>query len=415
MKAYLDRFKAWLQTVQSEHDSVIDEAQMLNMHRLRWMAFVVVPLGLVLGCVYWVGADGSTPSVVAGSRAHAWADFSMAGVIALLGLGAQHVIKQGRTTPLAPVLTLLAAGFTLVITIVASTIDQSYLSGITAFLFGSITIGAVPLMRPRLALCIFLGAYGLLYYALALTQQDPVLLHIGRVTGLAAVFLSFGVSVVLWRQATANILLHRALKNINDALKNSNEALAAKEGELVVLAQHDGLTGLYNRRAFTQLAENELARASRYPCDTSVIMADIDFFKKVNDTYGHPVGDEVLKHLAGFLSAGVRSTDVVARVGGEEFMVLLPQTPVEAAVMLAEKLRILVQDSPIQLGELQISITVSFGVTGIAAGQSGTVDELYTAADNALYDAKHQGRNRVVVCAMGHPPEAPVVPAASRP
>lgn len=83
--------------------------------------------------------------------------------------------------------------------------------------------------------------------------------------------------------------------------------------------------------------------------------------------------------------------------------------------MLAEKLRILVQDSPIQLGDLQISITVSFGVTGITAGQSGTVDELYTAADNALYDAKHQGRNRVVVCAMGHPPEAPVVPAASHP
>lgn len=407
MKAYIDRFKAWLQTIRAEHDSVTDEAQMLNMHRLRWMAFVVVPLGLVLGCAYWVGADGRTPAVAAGSRAHAWADFSMAGVMALLGLGAQHVIRQGRATPVASVLTLLASVFTLLITIVATAIDQAYLSGITAFLFGSITIGAVPLIRPRLALLMFLGAYGLLYYALALTQQDPVLLHIGRITGLAAVFLSFFVSVVLWRQATANILLHRALKSINDALKSSNEALAAKEGELVVLAQRDGLTGLYNRRAFTQLAESELARAHRYPGATSVIMADIDFFKKVNDTYGHPVGDEVLKHLAGLLLAGVRSTDVVARIGGEEFMVMLPQTSVEAAAMLAEKLRILVQDSPLRLGDLQISIAASFGVTGIAAGQAGTVDELYTVADNALYDAKHQGRNRVVVSALGRSPAVP--------
>ncbi len=402
MSEYIDRCQAWFQTTQAEYESVADEALMLNMHRLRWMAFVVAPLGLVLGGGYWLSTTGGPPHEVAWSHAHAWADFSMAGVMALLGLGAHQVLKQGRATPMARVLIVLAIAWTLGITIVIATIDQLFLSDITPFLFGCITIGAVPLMRPRLALLMFLGAYGLLYYALALTQQDPVLLHIGRVTGLAAVFLSFGVSVVLWRQVSANLLR-------NKALRDSNAALAAKQGHPNVRVQHDGLTGLYNRWTFTRLAENELARARRYPCDTSVIMVDIDFFRKINDVHGHPAGDAVLKHMADVLSSSVRRTDVVARVGGEEFIVMLRQTPVEAAVVLAEKLRIRVQDSPTQVGGLQIPMTASFGVAGIAAGQSGTVGELSTAADSALYDAKHQGRNRVMVCAVAHQPSTDTV------
>jgi len=387
--------------VRSEHDSVADAVVMVNMRRLRLMALVVSPLTLVLGASYWLSASGGDPHVVAWSRAHAWSDFSMAGVMALLGLGAHYVLRLGHAVPLARGMILLSIIWTLGNTIVTSTLDQSYSPGITAFLFGSILIGAVPLMRPRRALPVFLGAYVLLYYALTLTQHDLALLRIGRVNGLAAAVLSFFVSVVLWRQSTANILLHMELKNINDALKNSNDALAAKQGELEMLAQHDGLTGLYNRRAFTLLAQEELARARRYPGDTAVIMVDIDFFKKVNDVYGHPAGDEVLRNMANCLSRNVRGSDVVARIGGEEFMVLLPQTSVEEAYLLAEKLRIRVQDSPARVGDLSISITASFGLTGVAAGQSVSVDELYTAADNALYGAKHQGRNRVVICAVG--------------
>lgn len=395
------RFREWLQTVRSEHDSVTDAVVMVNMRRLRLMALVVSPLTLVLGVSYWLSASGADPHVVAWSRGHAWADFSMAGVMALLGLGAHHVLRLGHPVLLARGLILLTTFWTLGNTIVTSTLDQLYSPGITSFLFGSILIGAVPLMRPRRALPVFLGAYVLLYYALALTQHDSALLHIGRVNGLAAAVLSFFVSVVLWRQSTANILLHMELKSINDALKSSNDALAAKQGELEMLAQHDGLTGLYNRRTFTLLAQEELARARRYPCDTAVIMADIDFFKKVNDVYGHPAGDEVLRNMANCLSSNVRGSDVVARIGGEEFMVLLPQTSVEEAYLLAEKLRIRVQESPACVGDLHIPITASFGLTGVAAGQSVSVDELYTAADNALYGAKHQGRNRVVICAVG--------------
>lgn len=232
MRDYLGRFKDWRQSAQAEHDSVSDEALMINMHRLRWMASVVAALTLVLGVSYWLGTTGPTSREVAWGRLHAWADFSMAFVFTLVGWAAHHVIKQGRATPAAQLLVVLTVAWTLGVTIVITTIDQMFLPGITAFLFGSITIGAVPLMRPRLSLPMFLVAYVVLYNALPLTQHDLVLLHLGRVTGLAAVVLSFFVSVVLWRQFTADILLHRALQH-------SNAALTAEQNDLKGQTRHD--------------------------------------------------------------------------------------------------------------------------------------------------------------------------------
>ena len=232
MRDYLGRFKDWRQSTRAEHDSVSDEALMINMHRLRWMACVVAALTLVLGVSYWLGTTGATPREIAWGRSHAWADFSMAFVFTLVGWAAHHVLKQGRATPVAQMLVVLTVGWTLGVTIVTTTVDQMFLPGITAFLFGSITIGAVPLMRPKLSLPVFLIAYVVLYNALSLTQHDPVLLHLGRVTGLAAVVLSCFVSVVLWRHFTADVVLHRALQR-------SNAALTAEQNDLKVQTRHD--------------------------------------------------------------------------------------------------------------------------------------------------------------------------------
>lgn len=231
MRGYLDRLNGWFQSARAEHDSVSDEVLMINMRRLRWMACVVASLTLILGVSYWMGTTGATSRDVTWGRSHAWADFSMAFVFTLVGWAAHHVIQQGRATPVAQALVVLTVGWTLGVTIVTTTVDQMFLPGITAFLFGSITIGAVPLMRPKLSLPVFVGAYVVLYCALPITQHDPVLLQLGRVTGLAAVVLSFFVSVVLWRQSTADILRHRALQR-------SNAALTAEQNDLKARTRH---------------------------------------------------------------------------------------------------------------------------------------------------------------------------------
>ena len=159
-----------------------------------------------------------------------------------------------------------------------------------------------------------------------------------------------------------------------------------QQEELVWLAKRDALTGLFNRGEFLRIADLELKRAQRHGTDTSAIMVDLDLFKNINDSYGHPAGDSVLKHTAACLLGGVRNIDVVARVGGEEFVVLLPQTSQGAALTLAEKLLRLLQQSPARItSDLQVVVTASFGVGTLPAGQEGTVESLYSAASAAAF------------------------------
>ncbi|MDA8163944.1 MAG: GGDEF domain-containing protein [Desulfobacteraceae bacterium] len=157
----------------------------------------------------------------------------------------------------------------------------------------------------------------------------------------------------------------------------------------------DELTGLYNRRYFNERLLDEIERGKRYGEPVSLISCDIDFFKQVNDTFGHPVGDQVLVWLAGLFREGLRKSDVIARYGGEEFMFLLLSTPKEQAREAAEKIRQLVSASAMPHGGGAIRVTISCGVAALGP-DGGSLENLIIRADNALYAAKAQGRNRVV-------------------
>jgi len=168
--------------------------------------------------------------------------------------------------------------------------------------------------------------------------------------------------------------------------------------ELERRAYSDYLTGLANRRHFMELAENELARTLRYERELSILMFDVDHFKRVNDTYGHKVGDLVLMKLAEVCRAALRTIDIVGRIGGEEFAVLLPETGSEQAMEVAERLRAAIAAAQIRLGSgLPLRFTVSFGVASLSEKDSN-VDMLLNQADRGLYRAKSEGRNRVCCC-----------------
>ena len=158
-------------------------------------------------------------------------------------------------------------------------------------------------------------------------------------------------------------------------------------------ARKDALTGISNRRNMLDLLSEEVKRANRYDHPVSTILIDIDHFKKVNDTYGHGVGDKVLVEVARTLGGGLRDTDTVARWGGEEFLISLPHTGIEDAVKVADKLRLAVSGDSVVEGEERIHITISAGVAEYEVGT--TVENLISLADRALYEAKEQGRNRV--------------------
>lgn len=158
----------------------------------------------------------------------------------------------------------------------------------------------------------------------------------------------------------------------------------------------DYLTGLANRRAFFEAAELEIERCQRSPRPLSLIMFDADHFKQVNDRHGHPAGDAVLQHLAGLLATTFRQIDVVARLGGEEFAVLLPSTDLPAAEAAANRLRLAVAAQPVEVDGTLIRYTVSGGVTMLRDSASG-IDALIRQADRALYAAKARGRNCIAV------------------
>ena len=165
-------------------------------------------------------------------------------------------------------------------------------------------------------------------------------------------------------------------------------------------AHTDPLTGLANRRHFFEVADAELARSRRYEAPLSLLMLDIDRFKEVNDAHGHRAGDRVLQKLAQTCLEVLRNVDVVGRVGGEEFAILLPETASEGALEVAERLRAAVESADVVREEgVPIRVTVSIGVAALAGDVN--LDTLMSQADDALYDAKHAGRNRV--CRFGRP------------
>lgn len=168
--------------------------------------------------------------------------------------------------------------------------------------------------------------------------------------------------------------------------------------QLESLATTDPLTGINNRRAFLDIAGREIARARRFGTPLSLIMVDADHFKRVNDTYGHAVGDRVLKALANACKSQLRDVDVVARIGGEEFAILLPETALAGAANVGEKMRETCENTIVLIAGGRVRFTVSLGISALDHG-IGDIETLLKRADEALYRAKQAGRNRVVSAA----------------
>jgi diguanylate cyclase (GGDEF)-like protein len=160
------------------------------------------------------------------------------------------------------------------------------------------------------------------------------------------------------------------------------------------LVARDGLTEIFNKRKYDEEVEREVARAARYARPLTLVLFDIDHFKAVNDTYGHLCGDFVLKQLADRVRSSLRQEQVFARVGGEEFVILCPETTGDHGVMLAEKMRERIAAEPVEYAGFQVPVTCSFGAAELTPEMS-SARALYDAADRALYEAKQAGRNTV--------------------
>ena len=222
------------------------------------------------------------------------------------------------------------------------------------------------------------AAIGFIVRAVVGVFNLDVLPYTAAENGLQTISYLFGFILVMM-SSTGVILMHK---------ERADEQTRR-------LATTDPLTGVYNRRTFIELADMALARAQRTRTPLSLLMLDLDHFKRVNDQHGHLVGDQVLKSFVRVVETCLRREDLLVRFGGEEFCVLLPDTTHEGAMALAERVRALIADTPLQISDTEVRVTVSFGVDTMREGEPGNVDLLLHRADQALYRAKRSGRNRV--------------------
>jgi two-component system cell cycle response regulator len=229
------------------------------------------------------------------------------------------------------------------------------------------------------------------------TRQVPILLVVDEYDMPRLVKgLDIGVSDYLMKPIDPNELLARV--RIQVRRRRFQDRLRANYERSLSMALTDGLTGLYNRRYAMRHLEGLMRRVVQTGKPLAVMICDLDYFKRVNDTYGHAAGDEVLKQFAQRASGSVRNIDMVARLGGEEFVILMPDTDGQAALRAAERLCKRVAETPMTVADAPgggINVTVSIGVAATATELPG--EELLKMADAALYRAKQNGRNRVAI------------------
>jgi len=226
----------------------------------------------------------------------------------------------------------------------------------------------------------FDSRYGLFGPDLAGVLGEPLLLIMPKVLNVISGLLVLSILLLRW--------LPEAIGERRSAEEHS--------AHLSRMASIDGMTGLFNRSHFLIQAESEFERTQRYHHPLSVLMLDIDYFKSINDRYGHDIGDRVIVEIANILRYMAREADLAARMGGEEFVVMLPETCIADAANLGERLRAAIAATPIQATGGMLSLTVSIGVGG--SDGNATVGEMLKQADLALYRAKSEGRNRTCLC-----------------
>lgn len=272
-----------------------------------------------------------------------------------------------------------------------ASIDQLVTPNITPFLIVSVLIGIVFLTPFVYTMIIFSFGYVVFFYTIGLAQGDEFVLISNRVNGLTTVSLGIGLSYVLWKAHCTAVFQSRFIQQQNEDLERKNK-------ELYQLASIDLLTGLYTRRHFEEIMKEKVDMLMQQRQTLSVIVLDIDHFKHINDNWGHPVGDVVLKEVSSCLLKERREHAIIARWGGEEFVIALFGKTLTEAKEIAELFRQAIVNRSITVDKQIISVTASFGIAQVNEVESFcSFHKAYEHADQALYKAKQSGRNCVKV------------------
>ncbi len=369
------------------------EITRINLQRCSFLLFIIIPVHILHIVIFWfaLASEGYSPD----SLTARWriAIISIHAVMILLAMVSGLVlyrikVKNKENEAIAKLLPLLLAFLYLVFGAAVCVADQLVTSSITPYIIASLAVALAFIMHPYYAIIFYSLVLMLFYFALPLAQQSSELMTSIIVNAFSASAIGLGLALITWRTTSVNLVQKRLIEEQKKELEKKNLLLKK-------MARTDMLTGLYNRVRFTEFVEQEIARAKRTGEESCLVMLDLDHFKSVNDIFGHPNGDTILKWIAGVMKNQLRDTDILARFGGEEFTILLPETSVEGALKVAEKVRQAIEHCTFPGQMEKLKLTASFGIASLTADANATFDSVYREVDKALYRAKEKGRNRI--------------------
>lgn len=378
-KRLLQRTWRKLCFLKGRNDLFVNQARSANLSRVRLAVRIMAPTHL--GIIFLLTKMGSSLWINRLIFIHA--------ILFLLEVLLWLAVSPHRSRKTSPALAKLITCSVLFLTVCAGIlitfIEQMIVAGVVPFLIANVLIGTFFIIRPRTAIPFFAAVYFTFMFAAQFAGLSFQVLNINNLHGLFSAGMGLSLSLITWRN-----FYHTS---------SQKERIEKQQLQLEQMAYHDPLTDLPNRRFLDEIVKKDLALAKRGGYQSCLLVLDIDDFKKVNDTYGHPVGDLVLRKLAFLLKTNVRDTDTVARVGGEEFVILLAKTDLKAGLAVAEELRFLIQEHVFQIDKFGVKLTVSLGVALLTPDE--TALSYYEEADRALYRAKALGKNRVKITEAG--------------
>lgn len=257
-------------------------------------------------------------------------------------------------------------------------IDLPRAANIFPFIIVCMILGIFILIKPLHVIIQYLIAYALFFYIIGLNETSAMDLITNRVNGFVVALLSIFTAIMIWHSERNSMLQKRKIDE--------------QQKKLEATAYLDELTGLFNRRKWIELLNDEFDRIKQYNYQSSMLLLDIDNFKTINDQYGHPAGDLILREISALLKHNLRSCDVIGRWGGEEFIVLLTNTTSSNALKIAESLRHSIEKLCVHFECYTIYVTVSIGLTTLDHRNDFMIS--YKKVDQALYKAKNNGKNR---------------------
>jgi len=394
LSQYADRLKK----MTTPDKEIIDEITLININR----AFYLSVLSIIMRIFAIVSFLSNSPGdgIVNIWRTGIIVSHGVLLVLLLIFGGLSYKLRsKDRANALMLIVQYGLALVILFLSAAIASIDQLVTHSINPYIIACMAVGAIFLIKPLYIILIYLSSYIFFYIAMGILQSEPAVLLSNRINGLTSVVLSVFLSSILWRSTVVNLCQKRHIDKQQQELEDKNKSLQ-------YLASTDPLTGLMNRRKFDEEISLEISDIKRYENQSSLLIVDIDNFKDVNDSFGHPVGDALLVEFSLMSKELLRETDIVARIGGEEFAVLLTGTGGEGGRIVAEKIRKNTEKKTFVIDENEINITVSIGLA-VLDNETDSYAEVYKCADRALYLSKSKGKNRVDDC-LGQMESLPV-------